>query len=366
MDTRRRVSRWLEKAKSIFLSVGRWLDKELDDARRQTFQVIAALVALLLLFSLIDETLVKRSPEAKTVAALVVSLLTAAFLAAYGKEVAGRIKKIGPIELMEGQKVARELDEIARKAIEAEQERQGEVFVLLKTQLSPSQQFYYQEGDRLLSHLKFSGSEPETGAERDTLWKLLFTIADTATTQTEWLKAIRWLEHLEKLPKGTYRPDEVNNWLAFSNLGAALNEKKDERSRQEYLRKTVQRFSVLAKKELLDYQGYYWLAFAQDELGQWYEAVLSNLKTLKRHPRFAPARYNLANSLLKLGKCGGSYWHLKKIDSQDEQIDKVATVAASDEEIRAKVATTCGSTAQKLLGELDRLSALEATLHPRP
>jgi len=125
MDTRRRVSRWLEKAKSIFLSVGRWLDKELDDARRQTFQVIAALVALLLLFSLIDETLVKRSPEAKTVAALVVSLLTAAFLAAYGKEVAGRIKKIGPIELMEGQKVARELDEIARKAIEAEQALRG-------------------------------------------------------------------------------------------------------------------------------------------------------------------------------------------------------------------------------------------------
>jgi tetratricopeptide (TPR) repeat protein len=180
------------------------------------------------------------------------------------------------------------------------------------------------------------------------------------------MKAIRWLEHLEKLSEGSYRPDEVSNYLAFSNLCSGLQEKTGE-LRKKHLRKAVQRFAALADKGVLDYQGYFWLAYAQDELGQWYEAILSNFETLKRRPRHAPARYNLADSLLKLGKCGGALRQLKKIGPQDEQIDKAtAAIAASTDEMRRKI-VACGPTVQEqLLKELDRLSGLGAKLPPHP
>jgi hypothetical protein len=374
-----RVSRWLEETKSIIRLIGRWLDKGLDAARRQFFQAIAFVVTFLLLISLMVETL-KPAPEAKTVGALVLSLLTAAFLASFGKEVAGRIKKIGPIELLEAQKAARELDEMAAEVIKAVQVtlevtrgavKPGEVATtkspFTKIELSARQQFYYREGDKLLTHLKFSGSAPEAGAGRDIFWELLFNIASTAITQLEWMRAIRWLQHLEKISGGSYRPDEVSNWLAFSNLGSALTETEEEETRQKHLRETVQRFSALAKKGELDYQGYFWLAYAQDELEQWYEAALSNFKTIKRRPYWASARYNLANSLLKLGKCTSACRQLKKIELQDEEIDKVVATAAGDEEMRSRVVAVCEPTAQQqLLEELDRLNALRAMLPPHP
>jgi len=357
MGSTYRFSTWLEKIGSIISSLRMWLGRELDEARRQAFQVVAGLITLLLLIALVEELLGKPAPEATTVGALVLSLLTAAFLAAYGREVAGRIKKIGPIELLEGQKASRELDEIAGEVIKA-----GEVAPLTdpftKVELSARQQFYFREGERLLIHLKLSGSEPEAGAGRDIFWELLFKIGYTATTQLEWMKAMRWLLHLEKLSRGSYRPDEVSNYLAFSNVLSALQETGG--LRRKHLLETVKRFAPLAKQGMLDYVGYFWLAYAQDELGQWHEAVSSNLETLNRRPRHAPARYNAANSLLKLGRFDEAYLQLKCIGPQDEQIDTVTTTAAGDEEIRSRITVTaCApTTQQQLLGELGRLSAL--------
>jgi hypothetical protein len=72
-----------------------WLREEIDDARRQAFQIIAAVASLFLLVALMVELLFKTT-DAKVVAALVPSLLASAFLACFGKEVAGRIKTRGP------------------------------------------------------------------------------------------------------------------------------------------------------------------------------------------------------------------------------------------------------------------------------
>src|SRR4051794_39844298 len=110
-----RLSKWVESMTRI----QGWFYKELDDMRRQAFQVVAAVIALLLLFSLAQELLAKKAPDAKVVVAIVVCLFGAAFLAAYGRDVAARIKKIGPIELLEGQKAARELDSIAGEGARA-------------------------------------------------------------------------------------------------------------------------------------------------------------------------------------------------------------------------------------------------------
>jgi tetratricopeptide (TPR) repeat protein len=294
----------------------------------------------------------------------VACLFAAAFLAAYGKDVAARIKRVGPIELLEGQKAARELDSIAGEGARA----LGESGVIQKTDsfsldltkpipLSTVQEFYYQEGDKLLTHLKLSGAEPEAGADREVVMELLFRVGYTAVTQREWMKAIRWLRHLEKLSRATYRSVEVSNYLAFSILLSALPETGEVRA--ERLREAAQRFATLSKQGDLDYQGYFWLAYAQDELTQWYEAVRSNLEALKRRPRLAPARYNLALSLLKLGKYANAHRHLSRIDAAAEKVSTVASSVPSDVEMEKQVdAVSDAALQQKLRTELSRISSL--------
>jgi hypothetical protein len=325
---------------------------------------VAALLTFLLLLSLIQELLFKQASDAKTVGALVACLFAAAFLAAYGKDVAARIKRVGPIELLEGQKAARELDSIAGEGARA----LGESGVIQKTDsfsldltkpipLSTVQEFYYQEGDKLLTHLKLSGAEPEAGADREVVMELLFRVGYTAVTQREWMKAIRWLRHLEKLSRATYRSVEVSNYLAFSILLSALPETGEVRA--ERLREAAQRFATLSKQGDLDYQGYFWLAYAQDELTQWYEAVRSNLEALKRRPRLAPARYNLALSLLKLGKYANAHRHLSRIDAAAEKVSTVASSVPSDVEMEKQVdAVSDAALQQKLRTELSRISSL--------
>jgi tetratricopeptide (TPR) repeat protein len=325
---------------------------------------VAALLTFLLLLSLIQELLFKQASDAKTVGALVACLFAAAFLAAYGKDVAARIKRVGPIELLEGQKAARELDSIAGEGARA----LGESGVIQKTDsfsldltkpipLSTVQEFYYQEGDKLLTHLKLSGAEPEAGADREVVMELLFRVGYTAVTQREWMKAIRWLRHLEKLSRATYRSVEVSNYLAFSILLSALPETGEVRA--ERLREAAQRFATLSKQGDLDYQGYFWLAYAQDELTQWYEAVRSNLEALKRRPRLAPARYNLALSLLKLGKYANAHRHLSRIDAAAEKVSTVASSVPSDVEMEKQVdAVSDAALQQKLRTQLSRISSL--------
>lgn len=344
-------------------NVREWISRELDDARRQIFQIVAAVITILLLFSLTLELLAKQTSDAKMVGALVASLFVAAFLTAYGKEVAARIKKIGPIELLEGQKASHELDSIAGEGARALGAygviKRVDSFTpdLTKVDLSATEQFYYLESDKLLTYLKLSGSEPESGAERDVVWELLFKVGFIAITQREWMKAIRWLRHLEKLSGATYRPFEVSNYLAFSILFSAFQVTDD--LRQERLKEASQRFSALAKRGQLDYIGYFWLAYAQDELKQWYEAVLSNRETLKRRPGLAPARYNLALSLLKLQKYRTALYQLKRIGSKDEKITTVSGGAAGDEEMMTQVgAVTDMVLRQHLREELDRIQHL--------
>ena len=338
-----------------------WLEK---DALKLTFQLVAVVTTVLLLAALARELLLKGPPDEKRIATLVASLFVAAFLAAYGRDVAGRIRKIGPLEIAEAQKAVRELDEIAKASLHYIPGEESAVYVLaegddLQPKLTETQSFYYTEGERLLTYLKFSGSEPESGEGRDVVWELLYKVGIMAIRQREWLKAIRWLKHLEKVSKSAYKPSDVSTYLAFSNLFAALNESGHRR--EVGLREAIDRFKGLATKGELAYIGYFWLAYAQDELKQWFEAVLSNLETLNRRPRFAPARYNLADSLLKLGKYGDAYWQLKNIGTQDEQIEIVTAGAAGDEEMKSRIAEVGDPAARRrLLAELDRLSALSA------
>jgi len=87
--------------------------------------------------------------------------------------------------------------------------------------------------------------------------------------------------------------------------------------------------------------------------------VFSLLEALERRPRLAPARFNLAISLLKLGKINNAYWQLKNIRNGDDYVELVKEGATSDQEIRSLIEKIeAEDEKRRLLAELDRLSAL--------
>src|ERR1700709_2241746 len=119
--------------------IRKWLDGELAGARPGGFRIVAACAALLLLLSLLQTLFSEQPVDAKLVAVLIPSLLAAAFLAAFGKEVAGRIKKIGPIEILEAHKDFLGLDEISADVLKSLGQPLGVAESLEKTPLSPNQ-----------------------------------------------------------------------------------------------------------------------------------------------------------------------------------------------------------------------------------
>jgi hypothetical protein len=337
--------------------IRKWLDRELAGARPESFRIVAAFAALLLALSLLEALFSEQPVDAKLVAVLVPALLTAAFLAAFGKDVAGRIKKIGPIEILEAHKDFLGLDEISADVLKSLGQPLGVAESLEKTPLSPNQKLYYEEGGKLLTYLKLSGTEPKSGPERKVFWELLFLVGRTAHTQLEWPLAIRWLEHLERLSDGDYRAAEVSNLLAFSNLFAALQgEEKNEALRARGFKIAADRLNRLAARRELLYKGYFWLAYAQDALGLWYEATKSHHEALKRRPRFAPSRYNLAICLLKLEKARGACRQLQAIRLDDEQVGDVIKGVPADTEMRDLTARVADpETRRRLLSEVARL-----------
>ncbi len=122
--------------------------RELAGARPEAFRIVAACAALLLLLSLLQTLFSEQPVDAKLVAVLIPSLLAAAFLACFGKEVAGRIKKIGPIEILEAHKDFLGLDEISADVLKSLGQPLGAAESLEKTPLSPNQKLYYEEGGK--------------------------------------------------------------------------------------------------------------------------------------------------------------------------------------------------------------------------
>jgi tetratricopeptide (TPR) repeat protein len=343
------------------MNTSRSLGKRLDSIGKTAFQVVSAATALLLLVALFFDLLYRPTSDAKLIGTLVASFFAAAFLAAFGKDL--RVKKIGPVELLEVQRAARELDGISAEVIAELISDVGRISIpdvsFEPKKLSPAEKFYYAEGDKLLTHLKFSHSEPETGADRDIFLKLLLGVGKTAHSQREFRKAIRWLEHLETKSEGKYESIQVSVYIAFSFLFMTLGEESRGTQHVEGLRKAARRFADVADKQELDWGGYFWWAYAQDELEQWYEAVFSLLEALERRPRLAPARFNLAISLLKLGKINNAYWQLKNIRNGDDYVELVKEGATSDQEIRSLIEKIeAEDEKRRLLAELDRLSAL--------
>ncbi len=330
-----------------------WLRSEVEAAIRQAFRVVAAVAALALLVALFA-SLSAPSPDAKVIGTLFACLLAAAFLAAYGGDIASRVKKIGPVELLEVQKVVLRLEGVGEDIIggirldgvggagAGGRAATGTPFT--PVELTRAQKFRYEEGDRLLSILEFTGSEPKEGTAQSTLFELLFSIGRAAYSQLDMLRAIHRLERLEKLSAGSHRPVEVSSLIAFAKLFHAIRETEEARERsveprqkktveRDKLSDAVERFERLAEGRKLTSLGYFWLAYALDELDFPYEAVQHSEAALARQPRLATARYNVAISLLKLGRSQEACQRLEEIAPEDDDFGEVREGARDDPEM---------------------------------
>src|ERR1700740_2834491 len=288
-----------------------WLVRLPRLAARAAFSLICWLIVAALLLGVIRQVL--GTPDPKVLAALLVGLLPAAFLGAYGHEVANRIKKLGPFELFAVREGAAYLEDVSLDILESPDLAPEPGGAIRVVHFSEKKRFFFDRGDRYLNYLEFSRTEPSEGQPQVEHWRLLFTFARSALASGEWTKAIYWLSRLEKLSHRGFQPSRVDNYIATSCLFSVL-EGQDAGSAKERLVEAEERLSRLAREQRLDHLGYFWLAYVQDELGHWYEAVRSNEAALERRPHFAPSKYNAAVSHAKLGQYQRAYASLRSIE----------------------------------------------------
>lgn len=310
----------------------RWLRDLLLAALRSVFPLVCLVLVPLLLGGIVVE-LLRPTPDAKRVAALLVGLFAAAFLAAYGRDVALRVRKLGPVELSDLQDQVLKPSDLPREVTIPGGMAVETIGSPRPPSFSTEEEFHFEQADRYLSFLEFTGrAEPPPGSRRKELIELLWYVGRFANARGQWGKAIQRLEWLERLARPHPNPEAVGD-LALATLYAGLQAKVGSSERAKLFAATARRFSRLARAGELDYLGYFWLAYAQDELGQAYEAVGSNREAIKRHPRLAPARYNMAISLLKLDDPEEAYKTLAAILPDDEHGRETLASAPKDAEL---------------------------------
>jgi tetratricopeptide (TPR) repeat protein len=285
---------------------------------RAVFPILCLALALLLLVE-IGILVTSPKPDAKVLAILIPALLAAAFLGAYGHDVATRIRKLGPVEIGEIQDDHFRAWEMPRRLAVEETgsvifETSGRPAV---PSFSPEKDWAFEQGDRYLSFLEFSGrAEPPDGPQRQQLLEALLFVGRAANARGQWGKAIQRLAWLERLAGGSAEPSAIAD-LAMANLYSGL--RAEGRHRDAYFAEAMRRLAGLARSGELEGVGYFWLAYAQDELERFYEAVASNREALARRPRLATAKYNAALALLNLEDPEGAYAMLKGIRPSDEE-----------------------------------------------
>jgi tetratricopeptide (TPR) repeat protein len=110
--------------------------------------------------------------------------------------------------------------------------------------------------------------------------------------------------------------------------------------RRQYFEKARDQLKKLIDLGNAPAQAYFFLAYAQDELDQWHEAVGSNREMLQRRPRCAPAKYNCAISLIKLQRLNDAYKMLGRMTVEDDDLDIVLAVYKTDPDLLPRIQDT--------------------------
>ncbi len=302
---------WIRRAARAAAHALRWL-----------FFTAVWLGVLLAGLELLVKQLLAPKPEAGAITAAGVLVLIAALFARHGEDIAKRIKKIGPIELFEEvQEALGTLDEIGARVPETVISDDERTLDLRPVELSVEERFSFQQGELYAATLMALGKEPTRTEIRQKYFGLLFKVGACAFGQTEWPRAVARLGRLDDLSGGAFQAHEVRFYLGVAHCYWAIATEKPA-ERQRLFGKARDLLYGLARRSDPRFRTYFFLAYAEDELGFWYEAVRHNREALKRRPRFAPAKYNLAVSYLKLDAGREALRALESIRATDREVDK--------------------------------------------
>jgi tetratricopeptide (TPR) repeat protein len=282
----------------------------------------------------------KKNHDAILLGTLIILFLLVILFNQYESVFIGRLKKIGPLELFEEAKsTLSDFEEIEKLrpslgSISAAVSRGTELRLYPKPHKLPSQEaFHCQQGDIAISLLEFTNSQPEKTKYRDKYFDLLCKVGSCAYVQNDWARATARLEKLRELSADSFSPEIVLPVVGLSYFYWALEE-RDSAAKKDRFVKAVEAFSKFIKMGKANYLTYFHRAYAQDEIGLYFEAIEDNKEALKRRPRFAPANYNMAVSYVKLGEFESAYKALTQISGQDENGPATLSSALLDEELK--------------------------------
>jgi len=286
------------------------------------FFIVVSLAVILAGMGLLLRQLVADEPDAALIGAAGALILAGALFARYGEDLAGRLKKVGPIELFEEiRETLSTLEEIAAKMPEILVSEESTVDVQ-PVPLSAAKKFSFEQADLYAAMLVAMGKEPTQPGLQSKYFALLLKLGAYAFLKKDWPRVAARLGRLEELSDGSYRHEEVAHFLGVAYCYWGL-EATDPGERQGHFGEARTRLRGLARGGDARHRTYFFLAYAQDELGYWHEAVRSNAEALKRRPQFAPAKYNKAISHLKLGSCRDAFRVLETLSPLDEGIKDI-------------------------------------------
>jgi tetratricopeptide (TPR) repeat protein len=201
---------------------------------------------------------------------------------------------------------------------------------------------------------EFSGRLAEREPAQKSVSEVMLRVATIAISQGMWPLATELLERLDKLSGGSYNAAEVYYKCGLTFCLWADSIETPQR-RIELLQKAeswLHRAMLAGEKSTWPHRHwiYFWLAYAEDNLGRYRHAIQHNAEALALQGKLAPAKYNKAISWIKLGSLKRACRVLQSIESDDEDLDLIAGIAPEDDELKELLESPdWGPTVKKLL-----------------
>ena len=321
---------------------------------------LVQVIALAILFPLLAfffKASLDSKPDTTKIVALAAMVLVVALFLGGGPLLLSRLKKLGPLELFESAEpvlvnrlsllIERMNKDVGPVLGESSAERQG---LPSRAALEESRR-----ADAIILLFEALGeAETLTGAAKRNLGTLLWSVGNFAVQRHDWPIARQRLERLQRLLGESYDRNEITDNLPYklaynlgwSYLGPVLDSRDPEeqgftkdqdprakKERKRLLRLALDSFSRAAEEDPYSRDALFYRAWVEDELGMWDLAIDSNKLVLRLSPHDAPAKYNLAISLIKKEKLDLALEQLGTINARDREGRTVLELALSDQDL---------------------------------
>lgn len=293
---------------------------------------------------------------------LAIAFLGAAALAQFGGVFFLRLRKIGPIELADPE-VQHALDDFRRFRY-----RPPDRDLSVSARHARTREGVYafeKYSAQVLAAKELGQGAGRFGLEGWHLGELLYQLGTFAMGH-KWPASVEHLELLLKITDAEYEPFATMYALGLSyvlwadatpdaaevpkmcerELSAAQERKEDRNRRGAWW------LFRATEHDGTHHLPWFWIAWAQDELGAPQECLDSLERCLRRRPAYGPAKLNRAIALIRLGRFEDAYGQLAQIREDDEQGKNTRQHAVNDPDLDALL--SCPEWGAKALNLLEQ------------